>query len=85
MIVMFQTSDEMFQNNYLILSFARVDGQKLLPVRWLPPEALTMGKFTIASDIWSYGVLLWELFSYGMTPYHGIGNEEVRHLLTFKY
>ena len=55
----------------------RVDGEKLLPIRWLPPEALTVGKFTVQSDIWAFGVVLWELFAYGVQPFYGQSNEQV--------
>ena len=60
------------------LNASRIDAQRLLPIRWLPPEALTVGKFTMQSDIWSFGVLIWELFTYGLQPYCGQSNEEVK-------
>ena len=55
----------------------RVQGNALLPVRWMPPECLLYGKFTSASDVWAYGVLLWEVFTFGQQPYAGLTNEEV--------
>eukprot|EP00794_Sanderia_malayensis_P019018 gene19018-20930_t len=57
--------------------YYRIDGQRLLPIRWLPPEALTLGKFTVHSDIWAFGVVVWELFTYGMQPYYGLANDAV--------
>ena len=48
-----------------------------IPVRWTAPEAITYRKFSTASDIWSYGILLWEIMSFAERPYWAWGNEEV--------
>ena len=49
----------------------------MLPVRWMSPESVKYGKFTTESDVWAYGVVLWELFTYAKQPYYGHTNEEV--------
>lgn len=43
-----------------------------LPLKWMPPESLKFDTFTTKSDVWSYGVFIWELFSLGETPYSGL-------------
>lgn len=48
-----------------------------IPVRWTAPEAIAFRKFTSASDIWSYGVVLWEVMSYGERPYWNWSNQDV--------
>ncbi|XP_064194519.1 inactive tyrosine-protein kinase transmembrane receptor ROR1-like isoform X1 [Anguilla rostrata] len=48
-----------------------------LPVRWMSPEAIACGTFTTDSDIWAFGVVLWEIFSFGLQPYCGFSSQEV--------
>lgn len=50
---------------------------RLLPVRWMSIEALLSGVNSETSDVWSFGVLLWEMFSFGIQPYFGYTNPEV--------
>ncbi|XP_057369653.2 vascular endothelial growth factor receptor 1-like [Daphnia carinata] len=53
-------------------------GQGLMPVKWMAIESLTDRIFSSQSDVWAYGVLLWELFSLGKVPYPGM---DAGHLL----
>lgn len=48
-----------------------------IPIRWMPLEAILYNKFTSESDVWSFGVLLWEIFSFALQPYYGMAHEEV--------
>ena len=43
----------------------------------MPLEAILHNKYTIESDIWAFGVLLWEIFSLALQPYYGLSHEEV--------
>ncbi|CAH2102301.1 unnamed protein product [Euphydryas editha] len=49
----------------------------LLPVRWMSPESLKDGVFSSNTDVWSYGVVLWEMATLAMQPYQGLSNEQV--------
>ena len=57
--------------------YYRINGQAILPVRWMSPESLVYGKFSIEGDVWSFGVVMWEVFSFALQPYYGLSNEEV--------
>ncbi|KAG9329133.1 hypothetical protein JZ751_007541 [Albula glossodonta] len=49
-----------------------VKGNARLPVKWMSPESIFECVYTLESDVWSYGILLWEIFSLGSSPYPGI-------------
>ncbi|KAM8961748.1 insulin receptor [Pelodytes ibericus] len=57
--------------------YYRKGGKGLLPVRWMSPESLKDGVFTTFSDVWSFGVVLWEITSLAEQPYQGLSNEQV--------
>ncbi|XP_036409624.1 ephrin type-A receptor 4b [Megalops cyprinoides] len=48
-----------------------------IPIRWTSPEAIAYRKFTSASDVWSYGIVMWEVMSYGERPYWEMSNQDV--------
>ncbi|XP_039949267.1 tyrosine-protein kinase transmembrane receptor Ror [Bactrocera neohumeralis] len=72
----FGLSRDIYSSDYY-----RVQSKSLLPVRWMPSESILYGKFTTESDVWSFGVVLWEIYSYGMQPYYGHSNQEVINLV----
>ncbi|XP_073816985.1 tyrosine-protein kinase Fer isoform X4 [Musca autumnalis] len=61
------------------------DGMKQIPVKWTAPEALNFGKYTSLCDVWSYGILMWEIFSKGDTPYSGMTNTKAREKIDAGY
>ncbi|XP_072929315.1 tyrosine-protein kinase Fer isoform X3 [Epargyreus clarus] len=60
-------------------------GMKQIPIKWTAPEALNFGKYTSLCDVWSYGVLTWEIFSKGDTPYAGMSNSRAREKIDTGY
>ncbi|KAM7147445.1 tyrosine-protein kinase Fer isoform 1-T3 [Molossus nigricans] len=53
-------------------------GLKQIPIKWTAPEALNYGRYSSESDVWSFGILLWETFSLGVCPYPGMTNQQAR-------
>ncbi|CAL8125621.1 unnamed protein product [Orchesella dallaii] len=72
----FGLSRDIYSSDYY-----RVQSKSLLPVRWMPPESILYGKFTTESDVWAFGVVLWEIYSYGLQPYYGYSNQEVIEMI----
>ncbi|XP_074645062.1 uncharacterized protein LOC141914425 [Tubulanus polymorphus] len=57
--------------------YYRFSRKGMLPVRWMAPESLGDGIFTSQSDVWSFGVLLYEILTFGSFPYQGLSNNQV--------
>lgn len=64
-----------FESDYYC--FNRKGARKLFPVRWVPPETLSLGLYTPASDMWAFGVVLFEVITFGSYPYQGLSNNQV--------
>ena len=60
----------------ILVSFCKKGGK--IPIRWTAPEAIAFRKFTSASDVWSYGIVMWEVMSFGERPYWDMSNQDVR-------
>jgi len=59
-----------------------VSTDTLFPVKWSPPEVIQHREFTVKSDVWSFGVVLWEIFEFGKVPYGDMSNSEtIKNLL----
>ena len=54
------------------------------PIKWTAPEAALYYRFSIKSDVWSFGVLLTEIITKGRTPYPGMNNRQVRPICSLK-
>ena len=68
----FGLARDIYKNDYY-----KKEGEGLLPVRWMSPESLSDGVFTNQSDVWSFGVLIWEILTMGAKPYPTKSNREV--------
>ena len=64
---------------------ARVIDEAKIPIRWTAPEGAMYSRFTIKSDVWSFGILLYELITYGRFPYPGMKNAQVLEALQNGY
>ena len=53
-----------------------------IPVKWTAPEALHYKKYSTASDVWSFGMVMYEIWTLGIKPYHQLTNIEVKSSMT---
>ncbi|KAK2164475.1 hypothetical protein LSH36_63g09001 [Paralvinella palmiformis] len=67
--------------NILSENYVMKNKSKKLPLKWLAPEVLRNYVFTTETDVWSYGVLLWEIFTYGREPYDQVPSAQVASFL----
>ncbi|XP_065899296.1 tyrosine-protein kinase receptor UFO-like isoform X2 [Dysidea avara] len=70
-----------FSRDVYISDYYRLDHSALLPVKWLAPEALFDKKFLTESDVWSFGVTCWEVFTLGLQPYPTVDPHEMADYL----
>ncbi|XP_051948036.1 NT-3 growth factor receptor isoform X1 [Xyrauchen texanus] len=73
----FGMSRDIYSSDYY-----RVGGHTMLPIRWMPPESIMYRKFSTESDVWSFGVIMWEIFTYGKQPWFQLSNNEVIECIT---
>lgn len=76
----FGLSRDVYQNNV----YCKLGGGKL-PIRWMALESITHQRYTTQSDVWSFGVLLWEIVTLGEHPYPEVGNGDLVNFLKSGY
>ncbi|XP_045452717.1 tyrosine-protein kinase receptor torso-like [Melitaea cinxia] len=76
----FGLSRDVYQENQY-----KQEGNGKMPVKWMAPESLTHRIYTTQSDVWSFGVVMWEVVTLGGAPYAGVGAERLPRLLLAGY
>ncbi|KAL8614791.1 hypothetical protein ACOMHN_062834 [Nucella lapillus] len=76
----FGLSRDVYESGYY---FRRHKGR--VPFKWLSPEALLWGQYSSKSDVWSYGILLWEMATFGGTPYSGVPPDRIAEMHRSRY
>ncbi|XP_077598933.1 protein tyrosine kinase 2aa isoform X4 [Stigmatopora nigra] len=66
---------EAFFSNFYPSFFSASKGK--LPIKWMAPESINFRRFTSASDVWMFGVCMWEILMYGIKPFQGVKNNDV--------
>lgn len=61
--------------------YYKMGGNRPMPIRWMSPESILYARFTLESDVWSYGVVLWEIYSLGKQPFYGHNNDGASKLI----
>ncbi|CAG5867101.1 tyrosine-protein kinase SYK isoform 1-T2 [Menidia menidia] len=62
-------------------NYYKAKGHGKWPVKWYAPECINYFKFSCKSDVWSFGVLMWEAYSYGQKPYKGMKGNDVMQMI----
>lgn len=65
----FGLARELYSSNMTDYYKPAIDANKLLPIRWMSPESILEGIYTTKSDVWSYGIVAWEIITLGFQPY----------------
>ncbi|XP_065903512.1 uncharacterized protein [Dysidea avara] len=76
-----KVADFGFSRDVYISDYYKLDHPALLPVKWLAPEALFDRTFNMKTDVWSFGVTCWEVFTFGLQPYPSLGPFEMGSFL----
>ncbi|XP_076037901.1 tyrosine-protein kinase transmembrane receptor Ror2-like [Oratosquilla oratoria] len=64
-----------------LADYYRGDDSDAIPIRWMPLESILYNKYTVESDVWAFGVCMWEILSFALQPYYGMTHEEVVRFL----
>lgn len=83
MFVFTMRESKLYQTFCVLIGILFYDFQQggKIPIRWTAPEAIAYRKFTSASDVWSFGIVMWEVMAFGERPYWDMSNHEVSVML----